>query len=274
MSRKAGSLLLAGLSVVLGLGLLAGWSLASSLMADARTEKLAGPGVDVFLRTPFVAPSENVVLEVIARGGSHAGMEYVTVWGAGTVLAQAAGGGVTWGSVIRSGKGRGSESVHVSFEVPAGVPPHSELSLLLEVEYVCAMSSGAGEFANERFSGRVPLKVAHIPAEDRLAVGAGMMLPALIGLLVWCGIFVGVARWVIRPEADAVPGEDEETLGVGLLLGFMAGGFVGYWLFARSVMAIAGSQSSWAAFGLTSLWLALPIGLTWWLHRRARARAE
>ncbi|MBZ0235328.1 MAG: hypothetical protein K8M05_23575, partial [Deltaproteobacteria bacterium] len=47
------------------------------------------------------------------------------------------------------------------------------------------------------------------------------------------------------------------------------GGFIGYWLFARTVMAGYGTQSTLWAVALTTAWLVLPLA---WVWKRWRAR--
>jgi hypothetical protein len=52
----------------------------------------------------------------------------------------------------------------------------------------------------------------------------------------------------------------------------MGGGFIGYWLFARLVMAGYGTQSTWWAVALTTAWLVLPLVFIWKRHRARKAR--
>lgn len=269
MSRKALGVLVGVVGTLVALGTLIGMSLMGSLLADARSERIIGPGVDVFLRTPFPSPRDEVVLEVAARGGERAGIEQVTVREESRVLAEAAGAGATWGSTIRSSKTRGSESKPVAFRVPEGHPAGTEMSLTVEVAYVVAMTGGGG-FTNESRRETVRMTIpVHSPAGRRLArlkpCGVALGIFAVWFLLVW-----GVAGLYARAEDRGGDTADPEFEGIGLLMGLLGGGFLGYWFFARRLMAVWGTQATGWAVLLTSLWVGLPLIWVWrwWRHRR------
>ena len=65
-------LLAAGTSIVLML-------VMGSVFADARTENITGPGVDIFVRTPFPGEGGTIRLDVEARGGSRAGIGKIEI---------------------------------------------------------------------------------------------------------------------------------------------------------------------------------------------------
>lgn len=274
MTRRALSITVGTVGTLCALLLLVGMSVMGSIMADARTENVTGPGVDVFLRTPLPLEGETVVIDVSARGGSRAGIERIQLRGsddAGATLAYVAGKGATWGSFVRSGKSRGESTETVRFAVPDHVSAGSTMRLTLFVDYVVAMSTGDGRtFENARRSDVLHLDVSvYTPAGRRWARVAlgGKALAMFLGwfLLVW-----GVAALYWRSEGPA-SGSSAELEGIGLLMGFMGGGFIGYWLFARTVMAGYGTQSTLWAVALTTAWLVLPLAWVWkrWRARRA-----
>src|SRR5262245_47200171 len=80
---------------VLGLALI---MIGGSLFADARSENLAGPGVDVFALECCVAPGGQARLLIEARGGDRAGIGRVIATDeAGRTIAEGQGQGATWG---------------------------------------------------------------------------------------------------------------------------------------------------------------------------------
>jgi hypothetical protein len=251
--------------------MLIGMSVMGSLMADARTENITGPGVDVFLRTPFPVEGDTVVIDVSARGGKRAGLERVQVKYADQMLAYVAGKGADWGMTVRGGKTRGEETGTIRFPVPDTASPGETMRLTLYVDYVVAMSTGDGyTFENDSRSDVISLDVPiHTPSSRtwaRVALGG----KAFAIFLAWFLLVWGIAAlyWRSQGKPDHANAEFE---GIGLLMGFMGGGFVGYWLFARPVMAGYGTQSTLWAVLLTVAWLALPLLWVWrrWKRRKA-----
>lgn len=272
MTRRALSITIGVVGTLSALAMLLGMSVMGSLMADARTENITGPGVDVFLRTPFPLEGDTVVIDVSARGGKRAGLERVQVKSpetGDTMLAYVTGPGASWGSVVRGGKTRGESTGTVRFTVPDDIAAGTTMRLTLYVDYVVAMSTGDGyTFENDSRSDVINLDVTVYTAAGRrwarVALGgkaSGMFLAWF--LLVW-----GVAAlyWRSQGKPDNTNAELE---GIGLLMGFMGGGFLGYWLFARTVMAGYGTQSAYWAVALTTAWLVLPL---LWVWKRWRAR--
>jgi hypothetical protein len=253
--------------------MLFGMSVMGSLMADARTDSIMGPGVDVFLRTPFPLEGDTVVLDVSARGGSRAGIERIQVKSNDVpdgMLAYVAGKGASWGMVISSGKTRGEETSTVRFKVPDTMSPGELLHLTLYVDYVVALSS-ASTFENEHKSDIVSLDVMIYTASGRTWALVALAGKAFALFLAWFLLVWGLAVLYERAEGTTSHA-NAELEGIGLLMGFMGGGFIGYWLFARLVMAGYGTQSTFWAVALTTAWLVLPIIFIWKRHRRRKAQ--
>lgn len=283
MTRRALSITVGVVGTICALAMLFGMSVMGSLMADARTENITGPGVDLFLRTPFPLEHDNVVIDVSARGGSRAGVERIQVKStdeADGMLAYVAGKGATWGMVVTSGKTRGEETATVRFAVPDHVAPGETMHLIIYVDYVCAMSSGAGSFENDHRSDVLHLDVPVYTESGRRWARVALGGKAFAMFLAWFLLVWGIAALYWR--ADSQPTQDKpyrtrsnqanaEFEGIGLLMGFMGGGFVGYWFFARPVMGGYGTQSTLWAVSLTTAWLVLPFVWVWkrWKKRKA-----
>lgn len=272
MSRRALALIVGITGTLLAIAMYVGMSVMGSIVADARTANISGPGVDVFLRTPLPGEGSDIILDVEARGGNKAGIRRVVVRSQDTVLAEAEGDGVTWGSTIRRGKGRGAETTTVHFSVPRQARAGERLSLDIDVEYVVAMSSGS-TFDNVDRSDTVRLDVDIYSERGRLAARLLLGARALAYFLAWFGLVWGVAVLYARAgERGPMPGNhDAELEGIGLVMGVMGGGFVGYWIFARTVLAALESQrTAWEVL-LTALWLVLPLV---WVWRRSKRRVK
>lgn len=273
MSRRVLSITIGLLGLACALAMMVGMGVMGSLLADARSANVMGPGVDVFVRTPLPLADDVIVLDVAARGGTRAGIVRIEVKGVsdheGAVLAALQGGGASWGQVVRGGKRRGQETRTVRFPVPPWVMPGERLGLILYVDYVIARSSGAGRFENvhEREVLRLELTV-HTPASRWWAqvaiVGRGLGLFALWFLVVW-----GVAALYDRRQGR-IDDHGAELEGIGLLMGYGGGGFLGYWLFTRPMLAGLGVTSTVAPVLLTTAWLVLPLAWVWWRWRRRR----
>jgi hypothetical protein len=271
VSRRALSITVGVIGTLCALLMMLGMSVMGSLMADARTENITGPGVDVFLRTPFPLEGDTVVIDVSARGGSRAGVERIQVKSSAApeqMLAYIAGKGATWGMVVRSGKTRGESTETVRFPVPDVVAAGETMPLTLYVDYVVAMSTGDGRtFENDSRSDVLHLDVPVYTSSGRFWARVALAGKAFALFLAWFLLVWGVAA--LYGRSDGKPGGDAELEGIGLLMGFMGGGFLGYWFFARPVMAGYATQSTAAAVALTAAWLLLPL---LWVWKRARRR--
>ena len=276
MSRKALSITVGIIGILSAFAMLLGMSVMGSLMADARSENLSGPGVDVFLRTPFPGDGDLIVLDVSARGGSRAGISRVHVKGDVETLADVAGDGADWGPVVRSGKTRGEETATVRFHVPDRVRPGESMHLTIYVDYVVAMSSGSGTFENDARNDVVTLDVKVFTPAGRRWAQVGLAGRALGIFLMWFFVVWGVYGLYARTEGSSarVDSNTAELEGIGLLMGFMGGGFLGYWCFARLLMAGLGTQSTFWAIVLTGAWLVLPLVWVWRRWRRRKAQVE
>jgi hypothetical protein len=265
MSRRALSIIVGGLGVIIAFATLFGMQVMGSLLADARSEHVAGPGVDVFLRTPFPQPASELTIEVVARGGSKAGVQRLAVSDESTVLGELRGRGVYWGSTIQD-KERGSDGEIVRFPLPSRLGAGDTLRLSIDVSYVCAMSSGS-TFENTWYSEQVPLDVRVYSAAESGRARVFLVGRALVFFALWIGLVFGVAFLFATSTG---PAGDESY---GLLMGLMGGGLIGYWFFARPLMAaLQTSDTVWAVL-LTAVWVVLPLWLVWrWNKRRAKVR--
>ena len=272
MTRKTLSRIVGGLGTLMAVGMLIGISLMGSWTADASTESVAGPGVDIHVRTPFPGPGDSVVLEVSGRGGSAAGVREARVFHRGVALVEGRGRGKHWGSVISGSGSRGGDTVDLSFRVPDGYEAGSRLSLRVDVSYVVALSS-VGSFTNEEFEASVPLTVALYSESGRTAAQLGVVALAVAMLGAWFLLCFGLAYlyWSLdnggyQPE---VAQDAAEMEGIGLLLGVIGMGMLGYWFFARSLMGALGLQSTLWTVLLTGGWVVLPVLSAWlWARRR------
>ena len=270
MTRRALSILVgvtgtlvAGLTLLLLL-------VMGSVFADARTENIAGPGVDIFLRTPFPTEGGTVVIDVEARGGSKAGIRTIDVddSASGATLALVSGKGVTWGYMISSGRSRGSDTETVRFEVPSTHHAGDTLPLKILVNYVVAMSS-SGSYSNEDKVGVVSLDVDIYSSGGRMRAQLSRVLLALGSFLIWFLLVWGIARLYANAKGDEVGRHNAEMEGIGLLMGFMGGSVLGYWLFAWRIMnALELSSTLWAILFM-AIWCVAPLVFVWkWWKRR------
>jgi hypothetical protein len=241
-----------------------------SLFADARTENIAGPGVDVFVRTPFPTEGSTVVLEVEARGGSKAGVLGVVVSNRGTPLTSVAGNGKTWGYTIQTSRSRGSDKVPVTFAVPADLHAGDAMPLELAVGYVVALGQN-GTFSNVERQATIKLDLDVYSPGGRLVAQLSRVLLAFGAFLVWFLIVWGIAKLYARATADAVGRHNSELEGIGLLMGFVGGSILGYWLFAWRIMnALELSSRLWAVLFML-VWCAAPLAFVWRWWKRHKA---
>ncbi len=235
---------LLGIALCLG-GLVLIW-VGPSLAADARSERLTGHGVDIHVVDRWPAPGSQMRLEVSAHGGSHAGIYDVVAIADGRIVGNARGNGVTWGSLITSGRGRGSETLTLELEVPASAQPGVPLPLEIRVGYVCAISGG-GTFTNERFDENLRLEVTPQLGAALIPRAKAAIVP-LLALLAWSLLCWGGA--VVMAAEDRRPGNAlSEPLGVVAIAALVGAALLGYWGFAFPVSAIFGA----------------PVGLDWLL---------
>jgi hypothetical protein len=265
MSRKTLSWIVGGLGMIVAFATLIGMSIMGSVLADARTENIAGPGVDLFLRTPFPTPGSEVAVEVEARGGSRTGLVRARALDGEQLLAEREGAGATWGYTIVEGKTRGSAVETLQFALPARLAAGDTLHLTVDVEYVCAMSSGT-HFTNERRHDTVMLDVPVLASAGPARL---LLIVRALGLfLLWLGLVWGVTWLFVNSTGGGADGEME---GIGLLMGLMGGGMLGYWFFARALMAAAETPATVWAVLWTALWIALPLWLAWrWAKRQPK----
>lgn len=275
MSRRALSVIVGIFGFVVAGASLALLTIGGSLMADARTANITGPGVDVFVRTPFARIGEEVVIDVEARGGSRAGIDSVEVRSDGQVIAHETGHGADWGYSITDGHDRGSETV--TLHVQPVRSADGRLPLDIRVEYVVAMSSGDGStFTNDVHTDTVSLDIPLYDATGRRVAQATSLAIAAGTFLLWFGLVWGIARLFHRasvrdPHASA---KDGESMGISLVMGCVGGGIAGYWLFAFRVMNVLATQSSLIAVLLVGAWFVAPVwwSVRWTRHQRAASK--
>jgi hypothetical protein len=271
VSRKALSLLVGGVGFLCACASLVLMLVMGSVFADARTENITGPGVDVFLRTPFPTEGSTVVLDVDARGGKRAGLNQLLVRGA-SVLATKQGKGVTWGASI-GGKGRGSETVQISFVVPETEKAGDTMHLAVDVDYVVAMSQPGG-FTNDPMHATVRLELEIYTSSGRVLALLARVLLGLGCFLVWFMIVWGVAKLYAKAGDDQVSQDASEMEGIGLVMGFLGGSILGYWLFAFRVMnALELRSTSWTVL-LMTIWCVAPLLFVWKWNKRRKNRSS
>jgi hypothetical protein len=234
-----------------------------SIFADARTEKITGPGVDVFVRTPFPTEGSTVVLEVEARGGSRTGVQSIIVTSAGLPLVQTGG---TGSFLASKGRSRGADSELVTFRLPSGLRAGDTLKLQIDVDFVVGQRRS---YTNENKHGRVFLDLAVYSSSGRLWAQLARVMLACGCFLIWLVVVWGVAKLYAKVGDDHVDAEASEAEGIGLLMGFMGGSIVGYWLFAFRITNALEISSTLVTVGLMMFWCVAPLVLVWrWWKRR------
>lgn len=234
-----------------------------SLFADAGSEKLTGPGVSVWLLDRWPSPGSTMRMEVEAHGGDRAGVGVVRVRLEGEELAKKEGKGVHWGNTISGSKSRGAETVELEVPIPPRALPGQPLPLELDVSYVCAMGSGMS-FGNETFHEVIALEVTPQAPGSTLVPRLMHLDKALLALALWTFLVIGLSRFFEGPgQADGEAG-GVIVIGVGV-----SSAIIGYWSFARPVVAALGNPPvlDWL---LAIAWLfAVPYLV--WRGRRRRA---
>ena len=202
-----------------------------SLFADAGSQKLTGLGVSVWLLDRWPSPGSTMRMEVEAHGGSRAGVGTVRVLLEGAELVRKEGKGVYWGNTISGSKSRGAETVEVEVPIPAGASVGQPLPIELDVSYVCAMTS-AGSFDNEWFRENVGLEV--IPRERGSTLVPRLMHldKALLALALWIFLLIGLIKFIEGP--GQIDGEAGGVIVIGV---GVSSAIIGYWSFARPVVA-------------------------------------
>jgi hypothetical protein len=241
-----------------------------SVVADARTENILGPGIDVFLRTPFPTEGATVMLDVEARGGSLAGVEQIRISIGGVPLAQVQGKGVTWRGTISGGRTRGHDTETVEFKLPSHIKAGVTLPVEIDVDYVLAMRSG-WSYRNENRQGRVHLDITiYTPSGRRWSQVARIAL-AFGYFAVWFMLVWGIAKLYAKAANNSVDTDVAELEAIALIAGFMGCSIVGYWLFACRITDTLGLLSwMWTAL-LMAIWCLAPLAFVWaWWKRRKR----
>lgn len=267
MTRKRLSLIVGIVGFLCAGASLLGILVMGSIFADARTENIAGPGVDVFMRTPFPTPNSTVTLEIEARGGSRAGVQRIAITSNGAMIHETKGTGEY---LVHRGKQRGSDSELVSFPLQM-IPAGSTLPLQIDVDYVVG---SRGSYTNAHHHGRVFLDVTVYSNSGRVFAQIARVALALGCFLFWFMLVWGIAKLYAK-VSGAEPGRDAaEAEGIGLLMGYMGGSILGYWLFAWRIMnALELSSTLWAVL-LMAVWCVVPLLFTWRWWKRHKNRAD
>ena len=263
------------LSLLVGLGgfLAAATSLLfilvmGSIFADARTENIAGPGVDVFVRTPFPTARSTVTLEIEARGGSRAGVQRIALTTGGALILETHGSG---SYLAERGKQRGSDSELVSFVLPEQLAAGDTLPLQIDVDYRVGSRSSS---TNAHHHGRVFLDVSVYSASGRVFAQLARVLLAVGCFVFWFMLVWGLAKLYMKVGEGDVSRDAAESEGIGLLMGYVGGSIVGYWLFAWRIMnALELTSTLWAAL-LMTVWCVAPLAFTWRWWKRNKNRAD
>jgi hypothetical protein len=240
------------------------------VFADARTPNLAGPGVDVFVRTPFPRPGDRIQLDVEARGGDLAALTSIDVFDGTEPLATFADTGPTWAGSIQRSRRRGSDVEAIRFPVPAHEQPGDTLHLELRVAYVVAMSSD-GVYRNVENTAVIPLELEIHSAASRKRAQLSR-----VGLALGCFGFWFFLVWGVTKLCAKVGGgdgrHDSALEAIGLLMGFVGGAVLGYWLFAWRIMNAVEERSALVALVLMIVWCAAPLAFAWrwWTQRKNR----
>jgi hypothetical protein len=235
-----------------------------SLFADAGSEKLAGPGVSVWLLDRWPSPGTTMRMEVEAHGGRRAGVGMVRVLLNGEELARKEGQGVHWGNTISGSKSRGAETVEVMVPIPESAVVGTPLPLELEVFYVCAMSAGVGGFDNETFHENIGLEVTPRERGSTLVPRLMHLDKALLALALWIFLLIGLIRFLEGP--GQIDGEAGGVIVIGV---GVSSAIIGYWSFARPVVATLENPPAldWI---LAIAWLfGVPYAVWRWQRRRA-----
>jgi hypothetical protein len=217
--------------VALCLGGLVVLMIGPSMFADARSEKLAGPGVSVWLLDRWPNPGSTMRMEVEAHGGDRAGVGMVRVRLEGEELVTTEGKGVHWGNTISGSKSRGAETVEVAVPIPQHAVAGQPLPLELEVFYVCAMRSGGG-FENETFHETIGLEVTPQAPGSTLVPRLMHLDKALLALALWIFLLIGLIKFLEGP--GQIDGEAGGVIVIGV---GVSSAIIGYWSFARPVVA-------------------------------------
>jgi hypothetical protein len=221
----------------------------------------------VWVNTPHVAPGDDITIDVVVKGGKKLGIESVIVR-TGERELTVTGEGRTWGSSITSRRSSsGQDDVELVIQVPTDARPGDRMALTIVVDWVAAESDGVGSFENTRGSDTIALVVPiRTPAmrvlyKLRSAVWALALLGFVCALIAWLGKKLG-------PTLSNDSG-NAESLGLLLIVGAMAYGFVGYGWFALPLVGATGIVGAWFVVLSVLLWLALPIYVAVKLARRA-----
>ena len=262
-----GLILLLGIGAFFG-GLLLLWT-GSSYFADFRTENITGPGVDVHLQDKYPSEDGVIPLEVHARGGSRAGIRNISVIKNNQIIRQFSGEGVTWHGTISSGKSRGDDELIIEVPVKDVVDEEHEAVFALEVNYVCAMSSGS-HYENDPKQDYVTIILPiHGKSSSSVAIFKDLMI-CVFYLGAWI-LFWHVVLRALEKHADSM--DDFEKDAAYPALGFiLTGGILGYWIFATRIAAIFNLSNGFFIFLVMLIWIGAPVLAAWPIRKRLKAK--
>jgi hypothetical protein len=264
-----GSVIVGVVGLVCAGGSLVPFAMTSGLFAEARTSDTTGSGIDVFVRTPFPSGTSEIVFDVEAHGGKRTRIEQVVVRSGADNLAVTQGEGTRWEDTLLA-QGPGAEAVQIRFPVRLATRPGPTLALDIVVDYVVALADD-GRTPNERRSASVRLVLDIYSSSARHAAQLARVLGAVGCFLVWFMIIWGVARCY---EAGTDKAARRDIEGIGLLMGFLGGSLLGYWLFTwRIATALELHALGWSVL-LTVFWSLAPLGFVWWWNVRRKKRSR
>jgi hypothetical protein len=243
------------LGVVLCMGLVLGVRSFDMLTATARTE-----GMAVWVHTPFVAPGDDLTVEVEVYGGARAAIDSIAVRGEGFSTGYK-GRGKDWGALIAVRAGDvGKDALTVSIKLPASVTPDRTLDLeIAALSTVAERRFGALAQYIEPRSVRVRVHV-RTPAgriqAKLLAALQALLLLALVTVafrLLWHP----VARRLLRADTQREQGLSQALgiLAIDFAIPYVMAGIVAFAYPMRHATLLLGD--AWT-FAFSLVWIGLP----------------
>ena len=229
---------------------------------DIFTATVRGPGIAVWVHTPFVAPGDVAILEVGVFGGRKVGIEQVVVQGDG-VSEDIAGLGKHWGGVITSKSGDvGQDSQQVLVTIPPGAPPGKPLVLHVGARATTAQSTGFAGFIDRPVEQSITVSIPVLARGDvplqRALSGLRSLATLAIAGWIFFRLWHPVARFVRRADADREKGSLAQflaVLAIGLLISYTMAGIV---LFAYPLRHATGLLGDVWTAAFVVAWLVAP----------------
>jgi len=222
-----------------------------------QTATMQEGSVGIWVYNPYVGPGGTLVTTIGVYSGLEAGIAAVHVR-VGDEMLQVRGEGADWGNQIYTKRSsKGSDALTIEVVIPEDAPVGEALLLEFDVGWVVAHSSGSSRFDNSSRQTQLSVPLGIHPPATRLALRAANLGIAL-SLLFGFALFL-VRVWNRVKALDQGGNKDDaETLGIALVIGGMAYGFFGYWVFALPIVAATDITSTWFIAPLIGLWIVGP----------------